>query len=48
MNGTERIFLDAALKYKREYETTKWWKFKKKRKAYNNWQNAIQCMVRYG
>tara|TARA_R110000772_G_scaffold236358_1_gene347997 strand:+ start:263 stop:409 length:147 start_codon:yes stop_codon:yes gene_type:complete len=46
MDVKEKAFLDLAIEYKKEYETTKWWKFRKKNKAYNNWQKSLRLMVR--
>lgn len=47
MDAREKAFLDLAIKYKNEYETTKWWKFRKKSKAYDNWQKSLRLMVKH-
>jgi len=41
-------FLNMALKYKKEYEETLWWKFTKRADLKKNWYSARECMVRYG
>ena len=48
LDKREEIFLDKALKYKREYRKCAWWKFKKRRKLYKSWQSALDLMVMYG
>jgi hypothetical protein len=48
MSSRDVDFLDTALKYKREYDATSWWKFSKRIELKENWYNARECMVRYG
>ena len=48
MTDREEAFLDMALKYKREYDSTPWWKFAKRIELKKNWYSARECMVRYG
>lgn len=44
----ESQFLNMALDYKKQYESTSWWKFRKRKELYKNWQSAKNLMVRYG
>jgi len=46
MDAREQELLKLAIEYKEEYETTKWWKFRKKNKAYENWQRSLRLMVK--
>jgi hypothetical protein len=47
MDAIEQELLKLAIEYKEEYETTKWWKIRKKNKAYENWQRSLRLMVKY-
>ena len=48
MTEQERGFMDLAFKYKEQYKSTAWWKFKKRYKLKRLWDSALDCMVRYG
>ena len=48
MKNQEEAFLDMAIKYKKEYNTTSWWKFRKRIGLKKSWYSARDCMVRYG
>ena len=41
----EEIFLDKAIKYKKDYQDCSWWKFRKKRKLYDKWQKSLSIMM---
>jgi len=47
MDAREQELLKLAIEYKEEYEDTKWWKFRKKNKAYENWQRSLRLMVKH-
>ena len=44
----ENAFLDMALKYMKEYESTPWWRFGKRSLAKSKWHSARECAVRFG
>lgn len=44
----ESEFLKIALDYKKQYDSTSWWKFKKRNELFKNWQSAKDLMVSYG
>lgn len=46
MNIKEQELLKLAIEYKKEYENTSWWKFRKINKAYNNWQRTLELIVK--
>jgi hypothetical protein len=48
MIDREETFLNMAVKYKKEYEGTAWWKFSKRIELKKSWRSALECMVRYG
>jgi len=48
MDKREEIFLNKALEYKKQYRECAWWKFRKSRELYKNWQSALDLMVKYG
>lgn len=48
MSKYEEILLEVALKYKKEYLSCPWWKFRKKNKLYNKWQDKIDTIIRSG
>lgn len=43
----EEHFLNMALDFKKQYENTVWWKFKKRKELKRNWYVARECMVKY-
>jgi hypothetical protein len=48
MNKYEEILLEVALKYKKEYLSCPWWRFRKKNKLYHKWQDKIDIIIRSG
>ena len=48
MNEQESGFLKLSLEYKRKYEETSWWKFRKRKYYKSMWYSARECLWRYG
>ena len=48
METREETFLRMALEFKKQYEETAWWKFKKRAELKKSWYSARECMIRYG
>ena len=48
METREETFLRMALEFKKQYEETAWWKFKKRIELKKSWYSARECMIRYG
>jgi hypothetical protein len=48
METIERIFLERALKMKKLYESTPWWRFKIRRYFKKEWHLCRELMVKYG
>ena len=46
MSKREEILVNLSIKLKKEYMSVKWWKFNKKSKAYNKWQNTLQLLYK--
>lgn len=44
----EDAFLDMAMKYKKEYEQTSWWKFSKRLELKKDWHASRECAMRIG
>jgi hypothetical protein len=47
MTDREETFLNMAIKYKKEYENTPWWRFAKRADLKKSWYSAVECMVKY-
>jgi len=47
MDSRAVTFLDMALDYKKQYENTPWWRFKKRRELKKDWYSARELMMRY-
>jgi len=47
MEIIERIFLERALHFKKLYESTPWWKFKKRWDFKKQWHESRKLMVKY-
>jgi hypothetical protein len=48
MSKKEEILLNLALNYKKEYLSCPWWKFIKKNRLYNQWQDTLDTIIRSG
>jgi hypothetical protein len=48
MSKKEELLLEMGLKYKKEYLSCPWWKFRKKNRLYNQWQNTLDTIIRSG
>lgn len=44
----EETLLEDTLKYKKEYLSCPWWKFRKKNKLYHQWQDKLDSIIRSG
>ena len=44
MNYMERIYLDKAIFYKKEYKSTPWYKFRDRRSLYKKWHSSLESM----
>ena len=47
MKSREDIFLEMALGYKKMYNETAWWKFRKRAKLKKDWDEALVLMIRF-
>jgi hypothetical protein len=44
----EEILLEMCLKYKKEYLSCPWWKFRNKSRLYHQWQDTLDTIIRSG
>lgn len=47
MNTIEKLFLERALRFKKLYESTPWWRFKRRRYFKKEWYESRKLMVKY-
>ena len=47
MGILERLFLDRSLRFKKLYESTPWWRFKKRMYLKKEWYTSRELMVKY-
>lgn len=46
MNNKERIYLERALFYKKEYKDTPWYRFKRRNYLFSMWQSSLDLMIK--
>jgi len=47
MDIIEKLFLERAVHFKKLYESTAWWKFKKRWYFKKQWHESRELMVKY-
>ncbi len=47
MGIIEKIFLERALRFKKLYESTPWWKFKRRIYLKKEWYASRELMIKY-